>query len=166
MSTYLAAMAVGLAVRDRCKRAVEKERFIDNLNIDVIVAQAVRHVATCLPCPDDVFEGIAKAIQASTGCNRTEAFEEVLRLVDTTRPFAYSRWRHGGWYVAGIRYPSGACGCVSNNYPDSKWRIVCDDQREALNEPGDVTFPTREAAARAEQVLALEAWMALVHTPA
>lgn len=31
----------------------------------------------------------------------------------------YSSWRHGGWYVHNVRYPSGACGCVSNNYPDN-----------------------------------------------
>ena len=28
----------------------------------------------------------------------------------------YSRWRHGGWYVSNVRYSSGACGCLSNNY--------------------------------------------------
>jgi len=42
----------------------------------------------------------------------------------------YSNWRHGGWYVDNIRYPSGAAGCVSNNYADKKWRIVCDDRRD------------------------------------
>jgi hypothetical protein len=40
--------------------------------------------------------------------------------------FTFSRWRHGGWYVHEVRYPSGACGCVSNNYEDGKWRIACD----------------------------------------
>ena len=104
----------------------------------------------CLPCPDDVFEGMTKAIQAQTRCTGIEAFEQVLWLLDSTRPFGYSRWRHGGWYVSDVRYPSGACGCVSNNYPDKKWRIVCDERRLALNAPGDVTFHSREAAARAE----------------
>src|SRR5580700_4881304 len=28
----------------------------------------------------------------------------------------YSPWRHGGWYVDNVRYPSGAVGCVSRNY--------------------------------------------------
>ena len=56
----------------------------------------------------------------------------------------FSPWRHGGWYVDNVRYPSGACGCVSRNYPDRKWRIACD------NRPGDHTYPNREAAARAE----------------
>lgn len=57
----------------------------------------------------------------------------------------YSKWRHGGWYVHTVRYPNGAIGCVSNNYPDKKWRIACDDRRNV-----DFTFPTREAAANAE----------------
>lgn len=60
---------------------------------------------------------------------------------------SFSRWRHGGWYVDNVRYPSGAVGCVSNNYPDRKWRIVCSDH--------DVTFPSRDAAARAERILTL-----------
>lgn len=68
---------------------------------------------------------------------------------------AYEPWRHGGWYVTNIRYPSGAVGCVSRNYPDSKWRIVCDDRPDAydLN-----TYPTRDAAARAERELATAMW--------
>jgi hypothetical protein len=60
----------------------------------------------------------------------------------------YTRWRHGGWYFVNIRYPSGACGCVSQNYTDAKWRIVCDPR-----EPGP-TYPTRDAAACAEHELA------------
>ena len=68
----------------------------------------------------------------------------------------YSRWRHGGWYVDNVRYPSGACGCVSNNYPDKKWRIACDSRRNELGEPGDYTFASRDAAARAEFALANE----------
>jgi len=56
----------------------------------------------------------------------------------------YSPWRHGGWYVSNVRYPNGACGCVSNNYPDKKWRIACD------NRPTDYKYPSRDAAARAE----------------
>jgi hypothetical protein len=59
----------------------------------------------------------------------------------------YERWRHGGWYVTNVRYPSGACGCVSRNYADRKWRIVCDDR------PGDYAYYTRDAAARAERDL-------------
>lgn len=60
---------------------------------------------------------------------------------------SFSEWRHGGWYVDNIRYPSGAVGCVSRNYPDKKWRIVCDSRH------GEHTYPSREAAARAERFL-------------
>jgi hypothetical protein len=65
----------------------------------------------------------------------------------------FSRWRHGGWYVHNVNYPSGAIGCVSNNYVDHKWRIVCDPRRTDLNVEGDFTFTTRDAAARAEREL-------------
>jgi len=65
---------------------------------------------------------------------------------------SYSKWRHGGWYVNNT-YPSGGCGCVSNNYDDNKWRIVCDPRRGRLGEPGDFTFKTRDEAARAERAL-------------
>lgn len=65
----------------------------------------------------------------------------------------YSPWRHGGWYVDNIRYPSGAVGCVSRNYPDRKWRIAC-DQRPDAHELH--TYPNRDAAARAEREIALE----------
>jgi hypothetical protein len=72
---------------------------------------------------------------------------------DNWRP-VYSLWRHGGWYVSTVRYLGGAVGCVSNNYPDKKWRIVCDDRRKGgLNQAGDFTFPTRDAAARAEYAI-------------
>ena len=64
--------------------------------------------------------------------------------------FTYSRWRHGGWYVDNIVYRSGACGCVSRNYPDRKWRIVC-DPRPFEQRP---TFNTRDDAAMAEWHLA------------
>jgi hypothetical protein len=63
--------------------------------------------------------------------------------------FDYSRWRHGGWYVHNVRYPSGACGCVSRNYADRKWRIAC-DPRPFEQQP---TFRSRDEAARAEWLL-------------
>lgn len=59
--------------------------------------------------------------------------------------FTYTKWRHGGWYT-NVRYPDGACGCVSNNYTDKKWRIAC-DPRPFDEQP---TFTTREDAAGAE----------------
>jgi hypothetical protein len=64
---------------------------------------------------------------------------------------AYERWRHGGWYVTNLRYPSGAVGCVTRNFADRKWRIACDPR------PEDHTYPTRDAAARAERDLVLVA---------
>lgn len=63
----------------------------------------------------------------------------------------YEKWRHGGWYVVNVRYPSGAVGCVSRNYPDGKWRIVC-DPRPFDEAP---TFRNRDEAARAERELTL-----------
>lgn len=65
----------------------------------------------------------------------------------------YEPWRHGGWYVVNVRYSSGACGCVSRNYPDRKWRIVCDSRPDAMAH----TYPSRDAAARAERELAKQA---------
>lgn len=62
-------------------------------------------------------------------------------------PGGYDHWRHGGWYT-NVQYPSGAWGCVSRNFADRKWRIVCDD-RDA-----DVTYPNRDAATIAEARLA------------
>ena len=64
----------------------------------------------------------------------------------------YSRWRHGGWYVHDVRYPSGACGCVSANFPDGKWRIVT---YLGSDQP---TFATRREAADAEAALVAEMW--------
>lgn len=67
----------------------------------------------------------------------------------------YSPWRHGGWYVDNVCYPSGAVGCVSRNYPDKKWRVVCAGQDET-------TYANRDAAAYAERDLALDEWNAAV----
>lgn len=68
------------------------------------------------------------------------------------RKFIYSPWRHGGWYVLNVQYPSGAVGCVSRNYPDGKWRIAC-DPRPFEDQP---TFKTRDEAAAAELLLTKE----------
>ncbi len=61
----------------------------------------------------------------------------------------YEKWRHGGWYVRNVRYADGAIGCVSRNYPDHKWRIVCDRRPDAYN----ITYASRDAAAFAEREL-------------
>lgn len=65
-------------------------------------------------------------------------------MTTTTFVPEYSPWRHGGWYVDNVRWPNGGVGCVSRNYPDGKWRIVCDPRR---NPP---TFASRDDAAQAE----------------
>jgi hypothetical protein len=162
MRAYLAATAAAVAVRNACRRQIDQGRSIDNINLDAIVTQAVRDAVASLPCQDDVFERLAQTLQAQFQCLAGEAFEQVLHMADPSRGFGFSPWRHGGWYVGGVRYPSGACGCVSSNYPDRKWRIVCDRRRGDLNAPGDVTFRTRDEAALAERLLALEAWVEAV----
>ena len=63
---------------------------------------------------------------------------------------SYARWRHGGWYVEDVIYPSGAVGCVSRNYLDRKWRIACDDRPDAYEL---FTYPNRTAAADAEAAI-------------
>jgi hypothetical protein len=62
-------------------------------------------------------------------------------------------WRHGGWYVANLVYPSGASGCVSANYSDKKWRILTANTGPGMI--GDVTYGSRKEAAYAELALAL-----------
>jgi hypothetical protein len=84
------------------------------------------------------------------GANPGPSIDE---LVEKFEP-VYDRWRHGGWYVVNVQYPSGGCGCVSRNYEDRKWRIVCSDAYPGS--PNDRTFPNRDAAARAEYRLTLE----------
>jgi hypothetical protein len=72
------------------------------------------------------------------------------RIAQTFTPI-YNEWRHGGWYVSNVIYPSGAVGCVSRNYEDKKWRIVCDPRPDAHEK---YTYPSRDAAARDEYRLA------------
>ena len=75
-------------------------------------------------------------------------------MTTTPETFTYERWRHGGWYVAEVRYPSGAIGCVSRNYADRKWRIACDSRPGASER---FTYKSRDEAARAEYALAEDA---------
>jgi hypothetical protein len=65
--------------------------------------------------------------------------------IDTWTP-EYERWRHGGWYVTNVTYPSGAIGCVHNSKGDGRWYVEADHT--------ETSFPTRDAAARAERVAA------------
>lgn len=75
----------------------------------------------------------------------------------------FSKWRHGGWYISNIVWPEGGCGCVSRNYEDGKWRIVCDPRRNDLGAPGDFTYASRTQAAMAERALIAEQARALLH---
>lgn len=68
----------------------------------------------------------------------------------------YEPWRHGGWYVTNVQYPSGAVGCVSRNFADKKWRIV--NETSVMESSTVRTFPNRDAAARAERESALAEW--------
>ncbi|MFI4977581.1 MAG: hypothetical protein ACHQC8_02720 [Solirubrobacterales bacterium] len=65
--------------------------------------------------------------------------------------FVYSYWRHGGWYVDNVRYPSGAVGCVAwdyrNGHRTGYFKIACDTRK------GDHIYRTRDEAARAERDL-------------
>ena len=110
---------------------------------------------------EKLLEFVAAIVVAQSDCELHQARLCAKRILDLNTQFTYDRWRHGGWYVGGVRYPSGAVGCVSSNYHDRKWRIACDSRRLNLNEPGDFTFGSRDLAARAEQILAIEQWTAL-----
>lgn len=84
------------------------------------------------------------------GCR--SCFHEANEIADFVAPDpdfepTYETWRHGGWLVLGIRHKNGGVGCVSRNYPDRKWRIVCDSR------DGEHTYRSREEAARAEYAL-------------
>ncbi|WP_321820871.1 MULTISPECIES: hypothetical protein [unclassified Burkholderia] len=80
---------------------------------------------------------------------------------------SFSRYRDEGWYVHGVRYPGGAIGCVSNKFPDGRWRILCDHRRGVdLDDAQDFTYPSREAAARAEYALAAAQTNALAQSEA
>jgi hypothetical protein len=63
--------------------------------------------------------------------------------------FTYERWRHGGWYVDQVHYPSGAVGCISRNWSeDKKWRIVTEVDCVGFDKAR--TFANRDECAAAE----------------
>lgn len=110
------------------------------------------------PAEDAIPYGQTSAMAAASHATPSHAPAPAVRLLkghdmpksNPPRSFSFSRWRHGGWYVAEVRYPGGACGCVSNNYADKRWRIACDDRPGAH----EITYASREAAAMAEWHLA------------
>lgn len=95
-------------------------------------------------------------------CCRVFDFTEELAEDDDWVPM-FSAWRKGGWYVWNIARPEGGCGCVSRNYADGKWRIVCDPRRDEPGAPGDFTYASRTEAAKAERALIAEQARALLH---
>ncbi|WP_202916044.1 hypothetical protein [Pseudomonas putida] len=121
---------------------IEKE---DTLLLAFSMAQAGRSTTQVLKIK---FSAGAASWRSASLFNLTEALDS-----DPSWSPSFSAWRHGGWYVTNVRYPTGAIGCVSNNYADGKWRIVCDSRRNGLNEPGDFTFASRDVAAKAEREL-------------
>lgn len=74
-----------------------------------------------------------------------------------TDTIEYEPWRHGGWYwwtSTHDHWPEGGTGCVSRNYVDRKWRIVCDPREGSYpGGPNDYTYSSRKAAALAEREL-------------
>ena len=54
MTTHLTAMATALAVRNACARQIDRDRPLDNLDLDAIVRRVIQSVAQCLPCADDL----------------------------------------------------------------------------------------------------------------
>ncbi len=85
---------------------------------------------------------------ATSGADWLSLLEKVVLLEWSPQ---LSSWRHGGYYVSNVRYTSGAVGCVSNNYPDSQWRIVCDTAGESEQK----TYVSAVWAALAERALVL-----------
>lgn len=112
-----------------------------------------RGVASAEALLDDLFAATPEECSALAYTGAAER-----RQQDAAWTPRYSHWRHGGWYVTNVRYPSGACGCVSRNYADGKWRIVCENTGPGSE--GDRTFPSRGAAARAERERAQAAVLA------
>lgn len=89
---------------------------------------------------------------------RSRAARLTAMLAEDWEPGDYSPWRHGGWYVGGIVWPNGGCGCVSRNYADGKWRIAC-DPRPFDEAP---TFRNRTEAAYGERDLCISLWLEAV----
>jgi hypothetical protein len=58
----------------------------------------------------------------------------------------FEPWRQGTWLVKDVDFPDGTRACVSSDYPDGKWRIICDESF--------TPYPTRDAAARGARTLA------------
>jgi hypothetical protein len=99
-------------------------------------------------------EGVAASEGRFDGFQCRDCFFESDEIADFVAPDpdfepSYSPWRHDGWYVHGVTHKNGGIGCVSRNYPDRMWRIVCDSRGIGH------TYKSRDEAARAEYALTL-----------
>jgi hypothetical protein len=68
MRNYLAATAAAVAMRQACERQIAMGRSITGINLDAIVTRAVREAAASLPCPDEAFERMARAVSVQVQC--------------------------------------------------------------------------------------------------
>jgi hypothetical protein len=115
-------------------------RHDDTHNVSIVLdtdTNQERHV---------VIDGLLAQMLADKLNQLEEPTMQTTTQIDASWTPSYASWRHGGYYVTNIRYASGSCGCVSNNYPDRKWRIVCGDESR--------TYRTRDDAAYAEYFIA------------
>lgn len=103
--------------------------------------------------PDLARENHARAVQ------RYRAFRDAMAAGTWTPEYDY--WRHGGSYVTNIVYPSGAVGCIASarHTMSGKFEIACPPSEN------DEKFATRDAAARAEAVIALAQWDTILAEP-
>ncbi len=76
-----------------------------------------------------------------------ECLQDALAIANGSVQPEYSPWRHGGWYVDNLRYPSGAVGCVARFNNGRTWQIACDG-RDTIP-----SFNSRDEAARAEAAI-------------
>lgn len=135
--------------RARARDSVYHDERIPGLGLVAQVEEAGPHEPDDDPDHDPGGTPGALASGAPGRSGRRRSSRALCRM-SRVPGFTYSRWRHGGWYVHGILYPGGAIGCVSRNYADRRWRIVCDPR--PFNERP--TFRRRGDAALAEWHLA------------
>ncbi len=69
---------------------------------------------------------------------------------------SFDPWRHGGYYVTNLRYPTGAVGCVAKVGARDQWSIACPDGWGAHV----ARFSNRRDAAQAERIHVLDQWAA------
>lgn len=146
-------------------RADDLSAFLVEAKADPLnIAVEVMHEAPGAAVSDEVFNRLVDATYAWLADLTVEALVARAEPAEDDWTPQYEPWRHGGWYVTNVSYPNGAVGCVSRNYRDRKWRIVCENTGPGV--PEDRTFPTRDAAARAERDRARDAARQTLTEPA